>query len=89
MAMVAFDYTIKDAMGLHARPVGIMAREAAAYKTTNVTISCGGKTADGKRMFAVLGLQVNQGDTITVTVEGEKEQELAEKIRKIFLSENL
>lgn len=87
--MVTFDYTIKDAMGLHARPVGVMAKAAAAYRTTNITISCGGKTADGKRMFAVLGLQVNQGNTVTVTVEGEKEQELAERIRNIFLSENL
>lgn len=87
--MIAFDYTIQDSMGLHARPVGVMVKAAAPYRTTSLTIGHGGKTADGKRMFAVLGLQVNQGETITVTVEGEQEQELAELIRSIFLSEKL
>ena len=87
--MVSFDYTIKDSMGLHARPVGIMVKAAAPYKTTNVTVSHNGKSADGKRMFAILGLQVNQGETITVSVEGENEQALADTIRGIFLSENL
>jgi len=87
--MVSFDYMIKDSMGFHARPVGIMVKAAAPYKQTKVTVKHGEATADGKRMFAVLGLQVNQGETITVTVEGEKEQELADAIRGIFLSENL
>ena len=87
--MIKFDYTIRDSMGLHARPVGIMVKAAAPYKTTAVTITHAGKSADGKRMFAILGLQVNQGETITVTVEGEKEQELADTIRGIFASENL
>jgi phosphocarrier protein len=78
-----------DPMGLHARPVGIMVKAAAPYKATAVTIGCGGKTADGKRIFAVLGLQVSQGETIRVTVEGEKEQEVAELIRGIFTEEKL
>ena len=87
--MIKFDYTIRDSMGLHARPVGIMVKAAAPYKTTAVTITHSGKSADGKRMFSILGLQVSQGETITVTVEGEKEQELADTIRGIFASENL
>ncbi|MBP8640355.1 MAG: HPr family phosphocarrier protein [Oscillospiraceae bacterium] len=87
--MVSFDYTIKDPMGFHARPVGIMVKAAAPYKASKVTVSYNDKTADGKRMFAVLGLQVNQGETITVTVDGESEQELADAIRDIFVSENL
>lgn len=87
--MVSFDYTIKDSMGLHARPVGIMVKAAAPYKQTKVTVTHNGASADGKRMFAILGLQVNQGETITVSVEGENEQELADAIRGIFQAENL
>ena len=87
--MISFDYTIKDPMGFHARPVGIMVKAAAPYKTTKVTVTHNGASADGKRMFAILGLQVNQGGTITVTVEGENEQALADAIRDIFVSENL
>ena len=87
--MVSFDYTIKDSMGFHARPVGIMVKAAAPYKATKVTVTHNGTAADGKRMFAVLGLQVNQGETITISVEGEKEQELADVILGIFQAENL
>lgn len=87
--MVSFDYTIKDPMGFHARPVGIMVKAASTYKATKVTVNHNDKQADGKRMFAILGLQINQGDTINITVEGENEQELAETIRTIFVSENL
>jgi phosphotransferase system HPr-like phosphotransfer protein len=39
-------------------------------------------------MFAILGLQVKQGDTITVSTEGDNEQELADNIRGIFQTEN-
>ncbi len=87
--MVSFDYTIKDSMGLHARPVGIMVKAVAPYKQTKVTVTHDGASADGKRMFAILGLQVNQGETITVSVEGENEQELADAIHGIFQTENL
>ena len=87
--MVTFDYTIKDPMGFHARPVGVMVKAAAPYKATKVSVSHKGNTADGKRMFAILGLQVNQGETITVSVDGENEKELAEAIRSIFIAENL
>ena len=87
--MVSFDYEIKDSMGLHARPVGIMVKAAAPYKATKVTVRHNGREADGKRMFAILGLQVNQGETMSVSVEGENEQELADAIRGIFIAENL
>ena len=87
--MVSFDYVIKDPMGLHARPVGVMVKAAALYKATKVTISHNGESADGRRMFAILGLQVKQGDTITVSAEGDNEQELADNIRGVFQTENL
>lgn len=87
--MVTFDYTIKDPMGLHARPVGIMVKAATPFKTTKVTVAHNGASVDGKRMFALLGLQVRQGDTITITAEGENEQEVVAAIQSVFAAENL
>ncbi|MFR9190947.1 MAG: HPr family phosphocarrier protein [Anaerotruncus massiliensis (ex Togo et al. 2019)] len=52
------------------------------------TISVNGKSADGKRLFALMGLGVKQNDEITVAVDGEREVEAAEAIKK-FLAENL
>lgn len=87
--MVSFDYTIKDAMGLHARPVGLMVKAVNQYKQTAITVECNGRSADAKRMFAVMGLGVQTGETITIKVVGDNEQEVADAIKGIFLSENL
>jgi len=87
--MVSFDYIVKDVMGLHARPVGVVVKAVAAFKTTKVTIAHNGVLADGKRLFAILGLQVKQGETITVSADGENEQEVLDSILSVFKAENL
>ena len=42
--MKQFSYIIKDEIGLHARPAGLLAKEAKKYQST-VTLSCKGKSA--------------------------------------------
>ena len=54
--MVSFDYLINDAMGLHARPVGLVVKAVKPYKESEITIEHDGQTADAKRMFAVMAL---------------------------------
>ena len=87
--MVSFDYLIHDAMGLHARPVGLVVKAVKPYQDSQITITHNGRQADAKRMFAVMGLQVKQGETITVAVQGGDEQKIAEQIRGIFEAEQL
>ena len=36
--MVSFDYLINDAMGLHARPVGLVVKAVKPYKESEITI---------------------------------------------------
>lgn len=87
--MIRFQYTIQDKIGLHARPVGLVAKAVAPFQDAKITISCGDQTADAKRIFAMMALQARQGDTITVCVEGGDEQMIADAIRTVFVSENL
>mgnify|MGYP002644940753 CR=1 FL=1 len=87
--MVSFDYLIHDEMGLHARPVGLVVKAVKPFKDSSISILFNGKTADAKRMFTVMALQVKQGETITVTVEGGDEQGIADTIKGIFESEKL
>ena len=35
--MVSFDYLINDAMGLHARPVGLVVKAVKPYKESEIT----------------------------------------------------
>lgn len=85
--MTKFDYTITDALGIHARPAGLMVKEAAKFKSA-VKIECNGKTADVKRLLALMGLAVKTGQTITMSAEGEDETAAAAALEK-FCRENL
>ena len=85
--MKTFDYTITDPQGIHARPAGMLVKEAAKYQSS-ITIEKEGKKGDAKKIFAVMGLGVKAGQKITVTVEGEDEAAASEAIEK-FLKETL
>lgn len=85
--MKEFNYTITDPQGVHARPAGVLVKEAAKYQSA-ITIDKDGKTGDAKRIFAVMGLGVKCGQTITVKVDGPDEDEAAKAIEE-FLKANL
>ncbi len=87
--MIRFQYTIQDRIGLHARPVGLLAKTVAPFQNAQINISCGDQTADAKRIFAMMALQARHGDTLTICVEGGDEQVIADAIRTVFVSENL
>ena len=83
ISMKKFSYTIKDPEGIHARPAGLLVKQAAQY-TSSVKISKGNNLADAGRIFSVMGLAAKQGETVTVVVEGPDEEQAAEQIRKFF-----
>ena len=85
--MKSFNYTIKDAQGIHARPAGVLVKEAGRFKS-DITIEKDGKKADAKRIFAVMGLGIKSGETITVNIEGEDEDRAASSLQG-FLQNNL
>ncbi|WP_312642938.1 HPr family phosphocarrier protein [Hydrogenoanaerobacterium sp.] len=85
--MKKFEYTIKDALGLHARPAGLLVKCASGYKSA-VTLTRGDKSGDAKRLFAVMGLAVKCGDVISIAVDGEDEDAAYQGI-KAFCESNL
>lgn len=85
--MKEFQYVITDPEGIHARPAGLLVKKANEF-TSKVTIQKGDKSADAKRIFAVMGMGVKSGEEITVSAEGEDEAAAAEAMEQ-FLKENL
>lgn len=71
--MKNFAYTIQDELGIHARPAGLLVKEASKFASA-ITITHGGKTADAKKIFGIMGLSAKCGDTITLTAEGSDEE---------------
>ena len=85
--MVSFTYTIKDELGLHARPAGLLAKEAMKWKST-ITVDNGVKKADAKRLMAIMSMGVKKDHVVTVSAEGEDEAVCIESVQKFF-EENL
>ena len=85
--MKEFQYVIKDEAGIHARPAGMLAREAKNFKS-KITLVGNGREADALRLMAVMSLGLKQGAEMTVRVEGEDEEQAAEAM-KAFLEANL
>ena len=81
--MEQFHYTITDKLGIHARPAGLLVKEASKFNA-NVTLNVGEKNAAGNKLFAIMGLSAKQGDTITVRVEGPDEKDAAAALQTFF-----
>lgn len=85
--MKKFDYVITDKEGIHARPAGQLVQEAKKYGCS-IVLENKGKTADAKRLLAVMSLAAKCGETLTVSCDGADEDAAAESL-KVFLSGNL
>jgi phosphocarrier protein len=81
--MKSFTYTIRDELGIHARPAGLLVKIAQGF-TAKITIGRGEKSADAKKLFAMMGLNVKHGQEITVTAEGEDEAAAVAALEEFF-----
>lgn len=85
--MRTFEYTIKDELGIHARPAGMLVKAAKAFES-EITIGKEGKSVSATKLMALMGMGVKCGDTVVVTVNG-GDEEAAEKGMKEFFEANL
>lgn len=81
--MVSFKYTITDEVGIHARPAGILVKEAKKYPAT-ITLKTAKGSTDARKLMAIMALGVKQNDEVTVEVEGENEEQAAKEIQAFF-----
>lgn len=86
--MKSFKYTITDPVGIHARPAGLLVQEVKSHASKITITNPAGKSADAKKLLALMGLGIKQGDEITVTVEGDDEDAAATAVES-FLKEHL
>ena len=81
--MTAFEYTITDSIGIHARPAGMLAKERP--RSSRARFSCiSAIKADARRLIAIMGMGIKHGNTVCVEVEGEDEAEAAAQIEAFF-----
>ena len=84
--MKEFEFVVTDPQGIHARPAGLLVKEAKKFES-NISVFKGARKGDLKKIFTIMALGVKQGETINVQVEGADEEQAARAV-EAFLKEN-
>ena len=77
--MFSKDVEITAPNGLHTSPAAQFVKEAKAF-ASDVTVTSGGKSASAKSLFKLQTLGLTQGTVITISAEGEDEQQAVEHL---------
>lgn len=76
--------TVMSRVGLHARPAAVFVKAASAAAVP-VTIAKPGKDpVSARSILAVLGLDVRQGDQVTIAAEGDGAENALEELETLL-----
>ena len=85
--MKTLEYVITDELGIHARPAGMLVKEAGKF-ASKIMVASPKKEVDAKRIMGVMSMGAKKGETLKFTIEGADEDAAAEAI-EAFLKANL
>lgn len=81
--MKNFTYIVTDPEGIHARPAGLLVKKASSYKS-NIFIQKDEKKMDAKKILAVMSLGVKNGQEVTISIDGDDENEAYDELQTFF-----
>lgn len=81
--MKKFEYVIKDELGIHARPAGLLVKEAKKFES-KITIEKAGRKVEATKLMAVMSMGVKTGEVVVVEAEGSDEEAALEAIKVLF-----
>lgn len=79
--MKKVEVEIKLQNGLEARPVAMLVQVASKYES-RIYLESAGKKVNAKSIMGMMSLGLDNGETVTVTADGNDEAEAAEAIEK-------
>ena len=74
--------TIRNKVGLHARPAALFVQTASKFKSKVLAVK-DGHEVNAKSILSVLTLGAEQGAEVTVRAEGEDEVEVIEALKEL------
>lgn len=81
--MKSFEFIIRDELGIHARPAGLLSKKAKEYQS-EVTLTHNGKSILATKLMALMSLGVKYGDVVKITVDGSDEEKAFEELMAFF-----
>ncbi len=76
------EITIKNRLGLHARPASRFAQLASEFNS-DIYLVRDGEAVDGKSILEILTIACPQGSVLTLTADGEDAGEAVEALREL------
>jgi len=83
--MISTDVTIKNNVGLHARPATFFIQKANSYKSS-IWVEKEDRRVNAKSLLGVLSLGITKGMTITLIADGIDEQEALDGLTTLINS---
>lgn len=83
MSMVEATFTIKNRLGLHARPAAMFVKKANEF-TSSVWVEKDGTRVNGKSIMGLLMLACPIGSSIKLQIEGEDEKDALSALGKLI-----
>jgi phosphocarrier protein HPr len=82
--MAKKEFTILNKLGIHARPAAQFVKTANRY-AASIFVEKDGEEVDGKSIMGLMMLAAGHGSIITVTTDGEDEQQAMLAIEDLIL----
>jgi PTS hybrid protein len=80
--VVALELTLRNDVGLHARPAALLARSITGLDA-EVSVRLGEETADARSVLALMALGARQGDRVEVRAGGEQADEALQRVKDL------
>ena len=84
--MITRNITIKNSVGLHARPATFFIQKANSYKAS-IWIEKDDRRVNAKSLLGVLSMGIVKGTVITLIADGEDETEAIDGLEKLIANE--
>lgn len=81
--MKTFQYTIREEIGIHARPAGMLVNEAKKF-TSRIILEYNGKKAEATKLMMIMMLGAKKGAEVTISVDGADEEAAAAAMKDFF-----
>ncbi|WP_443743147.1 HPr family phosphocarrier protein [Sutterella sp.] len=75
--------TIRNKLGLHARPSALLAKTAGLFKSS-ITLTSGSRSVDAKSILGLMTMAMPCGTELTISAEGPDEKAALESIVELF-----
>ena len=79
----AKDFIIKNELGLHLRPAGLLVKTANKYEA-DITVEKDGVQADGKSIIGITTLNVTKNSKITIKACGKDADQALEELERLI-----